>query len=98
MNAKDISLKMQDKNFRREFTKDANACIEKHFGESINADIIVKRNTKDVFYMVIPYVSAELTLNQLGNIQAAGVDVFAGIKSLLTIIGAAFVVIGKSFK
>ncbi len=71
-----------DKGFRQEFVNDANACIEKYFGETINANIMVKKNTKDVYYIVVPNMSAELSLNQLGNIQAAGVDPVAAFIAL----------------
>ena len=95
MDAKDVSVKMYDKNFRKEFIRDANTCIEKYFGETVNADIVVKKNTKDVFYVVIPYVSAEHTLNQLGNIQAAGADIFGTIKGFFVLLGASFNIIGR---
>ncbi len=69
---KNLVAKISDKNFRKEFINDANACVEKHFGETVNANIVVKKNTKDMYYMAIPHISPELSLNQLGNIQAAG--------------------------
>ncbi len=63
---------MRDENFRKEFIDSRSVGIEKYFGDSINAGVVVKTNTKDVFYVVMPHANAELTPNQLDDMQVAG--------------------------
>ncbi len=107
LDIKQVGTLMYDKTFRANLIKDVDTHAEKlGYVKSGDTKFKVIKNTQQVFYLALPYISDELTADSLANVNAAGaftVSTAGSVGSLSSTVstagsaGTALVVNGKVY-
>jgi hypothetical protein len=74
MNNKDAINRLYDKTFRKNLTQNPKLYLNEIYGKDADEslDYIVYTSTKEILYVVIPYINDEIDIGQLSEVNAAG--------------------------